>query len=72
MGTRCDVHNSGTAVSSKKRVDTSLQESWRYARDARDARYAGSTRAARQRSGEGREAGEAVDVALLQEPLCLS
>ena len=69
MGTRCDVHNSGTAVSSKKRVK---QKSWRYARDARDARYAGSTRAARQRSGEGREAGEAVDVALLQEPLCLS
>ena len=40
--------------------DTSLQESWRYARDARDVRYTGSTRAARQRSGEGREAGEAV------------
>ena len=35
-------------------------ESWRYARDARDARCIGSKRAARQLSGEGREAGEAV------------
>ena len=35
-----------------------------------DDRYAGSTRAARQQSGEGREAGEAVAAALLQEPLC--
>ena len=67
MGTRRDVHNSGTAVSSKKRVDTSLQESWRYARDARDARYAGLPR-----DSGNREAGEAVDVALLQEPLRLS
>ncbi len=35
---------------------------------ARDDRYAGSTRAARQRSGEGREAGEAV--AVLQARSC--
>ena len=31
-----------------------------YDRDARNDRYAGSARAASQRSGEGREAGEAV------------
>ena len=32
-----------------------------YVRDARDARYSGSTRAARKRRGEGRGADEAVD-----------
>ena len=32
-----------------------------YVRDARDARYIGSTRAARKRRGEGRGADEAVD-----------
>ena len=32
--------------------------------DASDEHYTGSTRAARQRSGEGREAGEAVIVSL--------
>ena len=40
-------------------VNVCYDRVWRDARDDCDDRYAGSTRAARQRSGEGREAGEA-------------